>query len=152
MTHEKLIQQMDQKLQFPGLSNTWTLPPVAPGSFQRYFDAVDGNPPVEISAAVGVRGLRSDRGSWHRLPANRKTPASLGVRFRRADACDIGDASAGLSPDHEEYGLSMRFCHGSHPSARNGRDYWHNGTAASTNCRPLIPTARQRLDRIYLSD
>jgi Cu(I)/Ag(I) efflux system membrane protein CusA/SilA len=26
MTYEKLIQQMDQKLQFPGLSNTWTMP------------------------------------------------------------------------------------------------------------------------------
>ncbi|HSK43377.1 MAG TPA: CusA/CzcA family heavy metal efflux RND transporter, partial [Candidatus Binatia bacterium] len=26
MTYEKLIQQMDSKLQFPGLSNTWTMP------------------------------------------------------------------------------------------------------------------------------
>src|SRR5262245_65977805 len=26
VTYEKLIQQMDQKLQFPGLSNTWTMP------------------------------------------------------------------------------------------------------------------------------
>ena len=26
ITYEKLIQQMDQKLQFPGLSNTWTMP------------------------------------------------------------------------------------------------------------------------------
>ena len=26
MTYEKLIQQMDEKLQFPGLSNTWTSP------------------------------------------------------------------------------------------------------------------------------
>lgn len=26
MTYEKLIQQMDQKLQFPGLTNTWTMP------------------------------------------------------------------------------------------------------------------------------
>ena len=26
MSYEKLIQQMDQKLQFPGLSNTWTMP------------------------------------------------------------------------------------------------------------------------------
>src|SRR5206468_9737821 len=26
MTYEKLIQQMDEKLQFPGLSNTWTMP------------------------------------------------------------------------------------------------------------------------------
>jgi len=26
MTYEKLIQSMDQKLQFPGLSNTWTMP------------------------------------------------------------------------------------------------------------------------------
>jgi copper/silver efflux system protein len=26
MTYERLIQQMDQKLQFPGLSNTWTMP------------------------------------------------------------------------------------------------------------------------------
>jgi Cu(I)/Ag(I) efflux system membrane protein CusA/SilA len=26
MTHDKLIQQMDDKLQFPGLSNTWTMP------------------------------------------------------------------------------------------------------------------------------
>jgi len=26
MTYEKLVQQMDQKLQFPGLSNTWTMP------------------------------------------------------------------------------------------------------------------------------
>ncbi|HXF13788.1 MAG TPA: CusA/CzcA family heavy metal efflux RND transporter, partial [Terriglobales bacterium] len=26
MTYEKLIQQMDAKLQFPGLSNTWTMP------------------------------------------------------------------------------------------------------------------------------
>jgi Cu(I)/Ag(I) efflux system membrane protein CusA/SilA len=26
MTYGKLIQQMDQKLQFPGLSNTWTMP------------------------------------------------------------------------------------------------------------------------------
>jgi copper/silver efflux system protein len=26
MTYEKLIQQMDNKLQFPGLSNTWTMP------------------------------------------------------------------------------------------------------------------------------
>lgn len=26
MTYEKLIQQMDQRLQFPGLSNTWTMP------------------------------------------------------------------------------------------------------------------------------
>ena len=26
MTYEKLLQQMDQKLQFPGLSNTWTMP------------------------------------------------------------------------------------------------------------------------------
>src|SRR6185437_291961 len=26
MTYDKLIQQMDTKLQFPGLSNTWTMP------------------------------------------------------------------------------------------------------------------------------
>jgi Cu(I)/Ag(I) efflux system membrane protein CusA/SilA len=26
MTYEQLIQQMDEKLQFPGLSNTWTMP------------------------------------------------------------------------------------------------------------------------------
>src|SRR5262249_41101257 len=26
MTYEKLIQEMDAKLQFPGLSNTWTMP------------------------------------------------------------------------------------------------------------------------------
>ena len=26
MTYEKLLQEMDQKLQFPGLSNTWTMP------------------------------------------------------------------------------------------------------------------------------
>lgn len=26
MTYEKLIQQMDEKLQFPGLTNTWTMP------------------------------------------------------------------------------------------------------------------------------
>ncbi len=26
MTYEKLISEMDQKLQFPGLSNTWTMP------------------------------------------------------------------------------------------------------------------------------
>jgi Cu(I)/Ag(I) efflux system membrane protein CusA/SilA len=26
MTYAKLIQQMDSKLQFPGLSNTWTMP------------------------------------------------------------------------------------------------------------------------------
>jgi copper/silver efflux system protein len=26
MTYEKLIQQMDQRLQFPGLTNTWTMP------------------------------------------------------------------------------------------------------------------------------
>ena len=26
MTYEKLIQEMDQKLQFPGLTNTWTMP------------------------------------------------------------------------------------------------------------------------------
>jgi len=26
MTYEKLIQQMDEKLQFPGLANTWTMP------------------------------------------------------------------------------------------------------------------------------
>jgi Cu(I)/Ag(I) efflux system membrane protein CusA/SilA len=26
ITYEKLIQQMDEKLQFPGLSNTWTMP------------------------------------------------------------------------------------------------------------------------------
>jgi len=26
MTYEKLIQEMDQKLEFPGLSNTWTMP------------------------------------------------------------------------------------------------------------------------------
>ena len=26
MTYDKLIQQMDDKLQLPGLSNTWTMP------------------------------------------------------------------------------------------------------------------------------
>jgi len=26
MNYEKLIQRMDAKLQFPGLSNTWTMP------------------------------------------------------------------------------------------------------------------------------
>src|SRR5258706_13915949 len=26
ITYEKLIQEMDAKLQFPGLSNTWTMP------------------------------------------------------------------------------------------------------------------------------
>src|SRR5262249_15822830 len=26
MTYQKLIQEMDDKLQFPGLSNTWTMP------------------------------------------------------------------------------------------------------------------------------
>jgi Cu(I)/Ag(I) efflux system membrane protein CusA/SilA len=26
MTYEKLVQQMDQKLQYPGISNTWTMP------------------------------------------------------------------------------------------------------------------------------
>jgi Cu(I)/Ag(I) efflux system membrane protein CusA/SilA len=26
MTYEKLIREMDDKLQFPGLTNTWTMP------------------------------------------------------------------------------------------------------------------------------
>ncbi len=26
MTYDKLIQEMDEKLQFPGLANTWTMP------------------------------------------------------------------------------------------------------------------------------
>ncbi len=26
MTYEKLIREMDEKLQFPGLTNTWTMP------------------------------------------------------------------------------------------------------------------------------
>ena len=54
MTYEKLIQEMDEKLQFPGLSNTWTMP-------------VENRLDMEltgIKTPLGHEGAGPERG-WH---------------------------------------------------------------------------------------
>jgi Cu(I)/Ag(I) efflux system membrane protein CusA/SilA len=40
MTHEKLIREMNEKLQFPGLTNTWTMPVQLPISSTGLFPSL----------------------------------------------------------------------------------------------------------------
>ena len=67
MTYEKLIQQMDAKLQFPGLSNTWTMP-------------------VENRLDMELTGIKTPLGMKVQGPSVEESNAQL----RRFRACSSG--------------------------------------------------------------
>ncbi len=83
MTYEKLIHEMDEKLQFPGLTNTWTMPVAEPARHgaDRHQDRRSASrfrAPIWRTSRISAR-----RCSRFSPPCRRPTP-SLRSAFRRA--------------------------------------------------------------------
>ena len=72
MTYEKLIQEMDAKLQFPGLSNTWTMP-------------------VENRLDMELTGIKTPLGLKIQGP-NLEGIQQVGAQSAADPLCDSGDA------------------------------------------------------------
>ena len=111
MTYEKLIQEMDAKLQFPGLSNTWTMPVEnrldmeltgikTPLGMKIQGPSLDGiqqaGTQVQriLSTLPGVRSVFAERVSARLLCQRRSEPHRSGQvwphRRRRAAGCHVG--------------------------------------------------------------
>ena len=75
MTYEKLIQEMDAKLQFPGLSNTWTMP-------------VENRLDMELTGIKTPLGMKIQGAYFGRHPADR-CPDSAGTLVLTRDAFDL---------------------------------------------------------------
>ena len=115
MTYEKLIREMDEKLQFPGLTNTWTMP------VQNRLDmALTGN--------QDTRGNETSRHESGANPATRGTGTadSLGVTagafgFRRAGLPGLLHQCGGQSSRSGE----IRFDHCRRATGRGIRHWRH---------------------------
>ncbi len=69
MTYEKLIHDMDEKLQFPGLTNTWTMP-------------VENRLDMALTGIKTPVGMKIQGPIARSNPADRySTPASLSEHF-----------------------------------------------------------------------
>ena len=86
MTYEKLIQEMDEKLQFPGLSNTWTMP-------------VENRLDMELTGIKTPVGMKIQGPNLERHPATRRAdPAgSFGACRRCVPSLPSGSRKASTS-------------------------------------------------------
>ncbi|GAC1397363.1 MAG: CusA/CzcA family heavy metal efflux RND transporter [Chloroflexota bacterium] len=133
VTHEKLIQQMDEKLQFPGLSNTWTMPVQnrldmeltgikTPVGLKVQGLTVDGIQLVGaqiqrlLSGRPGVRGVFAERvsqGFYLDVEVNRPEAARYGLTIedvQRAVSSGIGGENVAENVEgRERYPINVRY-------------------------------------------
>jgi len=133
MTYEKLISEMDSKLQFPGLSNTWTMPVEnrldmeltgikTPVGLKIQGPNIDGIQQVGakiekiFSGQSNVRGVFAERvsqGFYINVDVNRLEAARYGVTVedvQRAVASGIGGANIAENIEgRERYPINVRY-------------------------------------------
>jgi Cu(I)/Ag(I) efflux system membrane protein CusA/SilA len=133
MTHEKLISEMDSKLQFPGLSNTWTMPVEnrldmeltgikTPVGLKIQGPNVDGIQQIGsqieriLSGQPTVRGVFAERvsqGFYINVDVNRPEAARYGLTVedvQRAVTSGIGGANIAENIEgRERYPISVRY-------------------------------------------
>ncbi len=133
MTYEKLIQQMDGKLQFPGLSNTWTMPvenrldmvltgiktPVGMKIQGASLDGIQGlgtQIQQTLSGLPGVRSIFAERvsqGFYVNVEVNRPEAAKYGLTIadvQQAVASGIGGMNVAENVEgRERYPINVRY-------------------------------------------
>ena len=133
MTYEKLIQQMDGKLQFPGLSNTWTMPvenrldmaltgiktPVGMKIQGVSLDGIQGlgtQIQQTLSGLPGVRSIFAERvsqGFYVNVEVNRPEAAKYGLTIadvQQAVASGIGGMNVAENVEgRERYPINVRY-------------------------------------------
>jgi copper/silver efflux system protein len=133
MTYEKLIQQMDDKLQFPGLSNTWTMPVEnrldmeltgikTPLGMKVQGPTIDGIQQLAsqiqsvLSGLPQVRSVFSERvaqGFYVNVDVNREEAARYGLTIadvQTAVSSGIGGQNIAESIEgRERYPISVRY-------------------------------------------
>jgi Cu(I)/Ag(I) efflux system membrane protein CusA/SilA len=133
MTHEKLISEMDSKLQFPGLSNTWTMPVEnrldmeltgikTPVGLKIQGPNVEGIQQIGsqieklLSSQQSVRGVFAERvsqGFYINVDVNRPEAARYGLTVedvQRAVASGIGGANIAENVEgRERYPINVRY-------------------------------------------
>jgi copper/silver efflux system protein len=133
MTYAKLVQEMDQKLQFPGITNTWTMPiqnrldmeltgiktPVGMkiqgpnlAGIQQLGEQVE----KILSGLPGVRSIFAERvsqGFYINVQVNRQVAARYGLTVadvQRAVASGIGGEDIGENVEgRERYPINVRY-------------------------------------------
>jgi copper/silver efflux system protein len=135
MTYDKLVQQMDEKLQFPGITNTWTQPiqnrldmeltgiktPVGmkiQGPSLVGIQQLGGQVEKILSGLGGVRSIFAERvsqGFYVNVQVNRPVAARYGLTVgdvQRAVASGIGgqDIAENIQ-GRERYPVSVRYNH-----------------------------------------
>jgi copper/silver efflux system protein len=135
MTYAKLVQEMDQKLQFPGITNTWTMPiqnrldmeltgiktPVGMKIQGPDFAGIQQlGEQVEkiLSGLPGVRSIFAERvaqGFYVNVQTNRAVAARYGLTVadvQRAVAFGIGGQDVGENVEgRERYPINVRYNH-----------------------------------------
>ena len=133
MTHKKLIAEMDSKLQFPGLSNTWTMPVEnrldmeltgikTPVGLKIQGPNIDGIQQVGaqieklLSGQPNVRGIFAERvsqGFYINVDVNRTEAARYGLTVedvQQAVASGIGGANIAENVEgRERYPINVRY-------------------------------------------
>ncbi|HEY2392385.1 MAG TPA: CusA/CzcA family heavy metal efflux RND transporter [Candidatus Angelobacter sp.] len=133
MTYEKLISEMDSKLQFPGLSNTWTMPVEnrldmeltgikTPVGLKIQGASVDGIQQIGsqiekiLSGQPNVRGVFAERvsqGFYINVEVNRPEAARYGLTVedvQRAVSSGIGGANVAENVEgRERYPINVRY-------------------------------------------
>jgi Cu(I)/Ag(I) efflux system membrane protein CusA/SilA len=133
MTYEKLIQEMDGKLQFPGLSNTWTMPvenrldmaltgiktPVGMKIQGPSLDSIQGlGTQIQqiLSGLPGVRSVFAERvsqGFYVNVEVNRPEAAKYGLTIadvQEAVVSGIGGMNVAENVEgRERYPISVRY-------------------------------------------
>jgi Cu(I)/Ag(I) efflux system membrane protein CusA/SilA len=133
MTHEKLSAEMDSKLQFPGLSNTWTMPVEnrldmeltgikTPVGLKIQGPSIDGIQQVGaqiekiLSGQPNVRGIFAERvsqGFYINVDVNRLEAARYGLTVedvQRAVTSGIGGANIAENVEgRERYPINVRY-------------------------------------------
>jgi copper/silver efflux system protein len=133
MTYEKLISEMDAKLQFPGLSNTWTMPVEnrldmeltgikTPVGLKIQGPSIDGIQQVGaqieklLSGQKDVRGVFAERisqGFYVNVDVNRPEAARYGLTLedvQRAVSSGIGGANIAENVEgRERYPINVRY-------------------------------------------
>ncbi len=133
MTHEKLISEMDSRLQFPGLSNTWTMPVEnrldmeltgikTPVGLKIQGPTVDGIQQIGsqiekiLAGQQNVRGVFAERvsqGFYINVDVNRPEAARYGLTvedIQRAVTSGIGGSNITENIEgRERYPINVRY-------------------------------------------
>jgi Cu(I)/Ag(I) efflux system membrane protein CusA/SilA len=133
MTYERLIQEMDGKLQFPGLSNTWTMPvenrldmaltgiktPVGMKIQGASLEGIQGlGTQIQqiLSGLAGVRSIFAERvsqGFYVNVEVNRPEAAKYGLTIadvQQAVASGIGGMNVAENVEgRERYPINVRY-------------------------------------------